>query len=78
MTINETQFDALLGFKLHIWNCYHESGEADFSFWAQKLDELKIQWYIQNTVAILMETRANGFSSLKNLLASKEIFVANL
>lgn len=72
-TINDTQYDALLGFKLHVWNHYHGETKMDFGFWAEKLDNLKIPWFVQNTVAILMETRSNGFSSLKNLLKNEGI-----
>lgn len=74
--ITSDQFDSLLGFKLHIWNHYHDESRCDFGFWAKKLDELQIPWFVQNTVAILMETRANGFSSLKSLLAKEGIEVS--
>ncbi len=74
--LNHEQFDFLLGFKLHIWNHYHSKDhKADFEFWAQKLDGLKIPWFVQNTTAILMETRANGFSCLKNLLKIEGVTV---
>lgn len=75
-SITEEQFNMLLGFKLHIWTHYHEN-DASFDpvFWAQKLDEKGISWFVQNTVAILMETRANGFSSLAGLLKAEGIEV---
>jgi hypothetical protein len=75
--ITEEQLDALKGFKLHIWTHYHEKeSHFDHSFWAQMLDDLKIPWFVQNTTAILMETRANGFSSLKALLQKEGILVS--
>jgi hypothetical protein len=73
-TITEEQLELLKGFKLHIWSHYHEErSHFDSSFWAEKLDSLHIPWFVQNTVSILMETRANGFSSLKTLLLKEGI-----
>lgn len=75
-TITNKQFEALKGFKLHIWTHYHEKESCfDSSFWAEMLDDLKIPWFVQNTTAILMENRANGFSSLQNLLLKEGIEV---
>lgn len=75
--INEKQLETLKGFKLHIWTHYHEKESYfDSSFWAEQLDNLKIPWFVQNTTAILMETRANGFSSLKALLLKEGILVS--
>jgi hypothetical protein len=74
-TITEAQFDKLLGFKLHIWNHYHQDVKTDFGFWADLLDEAKIPWFVQNTVSILMENRANGFSSLRALLKGENILI---
>lgn len=74
--ITEQQLEALKGFKLHIWTHYHEKeSHFDSSFWAKQLDDLRISWFVQNTTAILMETRANGFSSLKTLLQKEGILV---
>lgn len=72
--ISEEQLETLKGFKLHVWCHYHEEHSSfDSSWWASVLDDANISWYIQNTVAILMETRSNGFSSLKQLLVKKGI-----
>ncbi|TDA63608.1 hypothetical protein E0765_07170 [Sulfuricurvum sp. IAE1] len=77
-SITEEQFNMLLGFKYHIWTYYHENDASfDAMRWAEMLDKAGINWFVQNTVAILMETRANGFSSLAGLLKAKGIEVRN-
>lgn len=77
--ITEVQLETLKGFKLHVWTHYHEEKSGfDPAFWAKTLDDLKISWYVQNTVAILMECRANGFSSLKNLLQKEGIQIVSV
>ncbi len=72
-TITKEQYILLAGFKLHIWNVYHnrDNSKPESDFWAELLDKAKIPWSIQNDVSCLMETRANGFSSLATLLKSK-------
>ena len=63
--LNDKQIDNLHGFHLHCWNVYHMNGKSNFEFYAKLLDELNISWPIQNTVAIMAETRENAFYYFK-------------
>ncbi|MCF6207511.1 MAG: hypothetical protein L3J47_11600 [Sulfurovum sp.] len=77
VVITQEQFSTLQGFMLHIWNCNHGKPEnkRDHTFYAEKMDEAGISWYVQNTAAYLMEKRENGWKYFRGLLASRGILV---
>jgi len=52
-------YEALNGLYLHCWAVYHEGTQSDFSFYADKLDGLRVPWWVQNAVSILAEQRTS-------------------
>lgn len=73
MKITGKQFTLLQDFMFHCWNVYHNKTKSAFDFWAERLDEAKIPWSIQNLAASLMEDRENGFRYFRELLSLKGI-----
>jgi hypothetical protein len=57
MQINTHQYDLLLGFYAHCYSVYQSGSKPDFCFWAEQLDNDQVPWSIQNTVAVIAETK---------------------
>lgn len=75
ISITQEQFRVIQDFMSHMWHHFHTEEKADLSFWAEKLDEMKIPWAVQNNAAYLMEDRENGFRYFRQVLKTKGINV---
>lgn len=76
--INNRQYDYLVGFFLSLWTFHHHKEDKptfDGAGWAEILDNQKIPWFIQNSVASLAKTRANGGYYLRTLLLEKGVTI---
>ncbi len=77
-SINQRQYDHLIGFFLSLWTYEHHREDKptfDSTGWAEILDLQKIPWSIQNSVACFAKTRANGGFYLRTLLLEKGVIV---
>lgn len=76
--ITREQMEAIKAFMLYRWNRDHNQDDTpnSNSFWANRLDELKICWYVQNQAAYLMTKRENGFKYFSSLLKESGIEIA--
>ena len=75
MLINRHQLDNLLGFYTHCFCVYHDKVKSDFAFWANQLDDINVPWSVQNTVAVLAESKGNQRFYFRTLLKQKGITV---
>lgn len=55
--ITRAQYDMLQGFYAHCYTVYHDYGKAHFGFWAEELDKSEIPWRVQNSVAVIAESK---------------------
>ena len=74
-TINRKQLDLLSGFYTHCYCVYHDKVKQYFAFWADQLDEAKVPWSVQNSVANLAEDKSTQAQYMSTLLANKNITV---
>lgn len=75
MQITEEQKEELKGFFLYMFSYIHGEEQNHFSWWAQKLDNLKIPWIVQNLIAGAAEDKQNGYIYFSSLLKKLQIEV---
>ncbi|MAD75601.1 MAG: hypothetical protein CML20_12580 [Rheinheimera sp.] len=73
MRITEEQYKLLVDFFNHCFNVFHNSNADNFSWWAEKLDQNKISWKIQNSVSAIATNKDSKNLYLRSHLSNKGV-----
>ena len=66
--VSKEQWERLEALYIHCYCVYHEESVKDFAFHAERCDEVKISWRIQNQVAGLANDRKSKHVYFRNLM----------
>lgn len=74
--LSQRQADTLSGFFVHLWCVNFEGVKADYGFYANRLDELEVPWWVQNKVSGLADVRENNFFYFRTILKKIGVIVS--
>lgn len=71
--LNKKQIDALHGLFVHCAAVNFDGVKSDYSFYAEKLDALKVPFNIQNAIACAAECRENVYGLYFSTVLKNEL-----